>query len=139
MGKSYPLRHFPIKLGPLSPIVRRSGPGFAQDLRPSQADDSRRPLMLIAQQPTAPTTAPPKRKWEYYVASFYYKSGKPDFFGIGAKKSEWIFELDDKKASLREGLAELGNLGYELVGIDPSSSSGHSDALYIFKREVEMP
>jgi hypothetical protein len=112
-------------------------PGFAQDAPKSTST-------VIAQQSVTPPTVAQnipavKKKWEYYVASFYYKSGKSGFFGIGSTKSEWIFELDNKKASLREGLAELGNLGYELVGIDPSSPSGHENTLYIFKREVVTP
>lgn len=116
-------------------VFTLGAPGFTQDVPKSTSAP-------IAQQPVTPPTAAQniptvKKKWEYYVASFYYKSGKSGFFGIGSTKSEWLFELDNKKATLSEGLAELGNLGYELVGIDPSSPSGHENTLYIFKREVE--
>jgi hypothetical protein len=137
-------------------VAALATPGFAQDARPLSVGDDRQlshpeltqPLaarmhtILIAQKlADSPTTAQnvTRRRWEYYTASFYYKEGKSGFFGIGSKKSEWIFELNDKKTTLAEGLAELGSLGYELVGIDPSTSTGHNNTLYIFKRLVEAP
>ncbi len=118
-------------------VVTLAAPGFAQDAPRSTS-------AVIAQQSVTPPTASQsvptaRRKWEYYVASFSYKAGRSGFLGIGSTDSEWIFELDKKKGSLEEGLAELGNLGYELVGIDPSSPSGHGNSLYIFKREVVTP
>ncbi len=116
-------------------VVTLAAPGFAQDTPKSTS------AVIVQQSATPPTAAQniptAKKKWEYYVATFSYKAGKSGFLGIGSAKSEWIFELGNKKGSLTEGLAELGNLGYELVGIDPSSPSGHEDTLYIFKREVE--
>jgi hypothetical protein len=118
-------------------VVTLATPGFAQDTSKSTS-------AVIAQQSvTLPTSAQSiptaRRKWEYYVASFSYKAGRNGFLGIGSTDSEWIFEFGNKKGSLKEGLAELGNLGYELVGVDPSSPSGHGDSLYIFKREVVTP
>jgi hypothetical protein len=118
-------------------VITLATPSFAQEAPKITSTD-------IAQQsatpPTAVQTSPTARKkWEYYVVSFYYKSGKRGFFGIGSTKSEWVFQSDNKEGSLSEGLAELGNLGYELVGIDPSSPSGHDNSLYIFKREVVNP
>jgi hypothetical protein len=135
-------------------VAALAAPGWAQEARPlpvggasghpelTQPLAARMQSVLMAQKSAdAPPTVQnaPRRRWEYYTASFYYKEGKAGFFGIGSKKSEWIFELNDKKTSLSEGLAELGSLGYELVGIDPSTSTGHNNTLYIFKRLVEAP
>jgi hypothetical protein len=86
------------------------------------------------------------KKWKYYVAPCFYEEGKRSGL-FGAKEDGvWILRLD-QDFPLLEGLAQMGELGYELVGIQPSrlvfGGGGRPDwyrpaSQYIFKQPLDI-
>jgi len=91
------------------------------------------------------------QKWDYYVADCYYKVTKEPNIpnnlmrrlanqAIDEAEGDWILVLD-KEFSLSDGLTYMGNLGFELVGIQANNlKTGdintwyQPDYSYIFKR-----
>jgi hypothetical protein len=56
------------------------------------------------------------RKWKYYAATCCYKETRKAGLFSGNPEGHWVLLLDQEH-SLSDGLNHMGNLGYELVGI----------------------
>lgn len=79
-------------------------------------------------------------RWRYYVAQCWYKV--PQVPGRASSKDEgyWVLSLD-REYPLVDGLNHMGELGYELVGIQPTGlrSGGQygqwyePSSFYVFK------
>ncbi len=84
------------------------------------------------------------KKWKYYAAYCSFKYTKePGFLG-GKGEGYWTLRLD-KEFNLADGLNHMGELGYELVGIQATDmrnggeGSGwyNPSCFYIFKKPIE--
>jgi len=84
-------------------------------------------------------------KWDYYAAPCEFKVTKKAGLLRGRREGYWTLELG-KVYSLEEGLSYMGQLGYELVGIQPTALAGGGQVqvwytpsfYYIFKRSSGM-
>lgn len=83
------------------------------------------------------------KKWKYYAAYCSFKTTKrPGLLG-GEGEGHWTLQFD-KEFRLADGLNHMGELGYELVGIQATDlQSGGSGGwykptyFYIFKKPIE--
>ena len=85
------------------------------------------------------------KKWKYYAAYCSFKeTKKPGLLG-GQREGYWTLQLD-KEFSLSDGLTHMGELGYELVGIQLTDMRNGGEVMgwyfpcsfYIFKKPIEM-
>ncbi len=86
----------------------------------------------------------PIKRWKYYAAYCTFKETKaPGVLG-GAREGFWMLKLD-KEFTLADGLNHMGDLGYELVGIQTTSTLAGGGSphwfepsfFYIFKKPIE--
>lgn len=87
------------------------------------------------------------QKWKYYAAYCSFKETKKSSWLLGGgREGYWALSID-KEFSLSDGLNHMGDLGYELVGIqmtDMLSGGGEVSSwytpgcFYIFKKPVEL-
>ena len=84
------------------------------------------------------------KKWKYYPAYCSFKeTKKPGLLG-GQREGYWSLQLD-KEYTLADGLDYMGELGYELVGIQATNMRNGGevstwykpDYFYIFKKPFE--
>ncbi len=75
--------------------------------------------------------------WEYRVISCTYRRNTSGFFE--KPKGKWLLSIDQQEYPLAEGLALLGQQGWELGGVQSremkARDSRRPDSYYIFKRE----
>ncbi len=85
------------------------------------------------------------RKWKYYTGYCWNKPTKMGgLLGQTVKEACWMIRLD-KEFPLADGLNYMGNLGYELVAIQPCTewhggevpTWHNADFFYVFKKPVE--
>ena len=80
------------------------------------------------------------QKWKYYVGTSHFKITKEGGL-LGHKEGYWVLTLDEE-FTLQDGLQHMGDLNYELVGIQAANlKTGGSgwyqpSYFYIFKRPL---
>lgn len=84
------------------------------------------------------------KKWKYYAAYCSFKETKKAGLLGGQRDGYWALQLD-KEFGLADGLNHMGELGYELVGIQATDMRNGGEVMawyyprcfYIFKTPIE--
>jgi len=85
-------------------------------------------------------------KWKYYAGYCGYKITKKAGL-LGGQEEGYLILALDKEFTLADGLNHMGELGYELVGIQATDMRNGGDVMgwykpsyfYIFKKPLESP
>jgi hypothetical protein len=75
------------------------------------------------------------QKWTYYVARLHWRKKRTGEF-TRISQEDYFFE-GQTEYSLEDGLAHMGEAGYELVAVHPTyqePGQAHANYIYVFKR-----